>query len=122
MWEADISYLPVNLIIMTIWKNKRGKELRKRLMEGEYHMAFDKNKMRAVLIQQEGEQIAGFRDLIVRGPVNNVESFDGFIRSAIDQVRSGNSVRNLLDYSSVPQMQNSGAFELKTASFEAIER
>lgn len=67
-------------------------------------------------------QIAGFRDLIVRGPVNNVESFDGFIRSAIDQVRSGNSVRNLLDYSSVPQMQNSGAFELKTASFEAIER
>lgn len=54
--------MPVNLIIMTIWKNKREKEIRKRLMEGEYHMAFDKNKMRAVLIQREGEQIAGFRE------------------------------------------------------------
>ena len=65
------------------------------------------------------DQIGGFYDLIVRGPVNNVESFDGFMKSAAEQIRSGRSVKNYLDLNTA-EVQHS--FELKTASFEAIER
>lgn len=67
-------------------------------------------------------QIGGLRDLIVKGPMNNVESFDGFIRSAVDQIRSGSYVKNLLDRNSIPQIQGADSFELKSTSFEAIER
>lgn len=67
-------------------------------------------------------QIGGLRDLIVKGPMNNVESFDGFIRSAVDQIRSGSYVKNLLDRNLIPQIQGADSFELKSTSFEAIER
>ena len=67
-------------------------------------------------------QIADFRDIIVKGPMNNVESFDGFIKSAVEQIRSGVYVRNLLDMEAVNQLKNTSSFELKSTSFEAIER
>lgn len=67
-------------------------------------------------------QLADFRDVIVRGPMNNVESFDGFIKSAIEQIRSGVYVRNMLDMKAVNQLQTSNSFELISTSFEAVER
>lgn len=67
-------------------------------------------------------QVSSFRDIIVRGPMNNVESFDGFIRSAAEQIRSGSYVRNLLDVESIPQTDGGFAFELQSTAFEAIER
>ena len=68
-------------------------------------------------------QISDFRDIIVRGPMNNVESFDGFIKSAVEQIRSGVYIRNLLDMDSVnSQHQMKTSFELDSTPFEAIER
>ena len=67
-------------------------------------------------------QIGDFRNLILRGPVNNVESFDGFIKSAVDQIRSGSYIRNYLDRRSIPELNAATSFELQSTSFEAIER
>lgn len=59
-------------------------------------------------------QMTQFRDLIVRGPINSVESFDGYIRSAIDQVRSGKYVKNYLDMNNLKVTSD---FTLKGASY-----
>ena len=60
-------------------------------------------------------QMAQFSNLIVRGPVNCVESFDGFVQSVIDQVRSGKHVRNYLD---MDNQNLSNDYTLKAASYE----
>ena len=60
-------------------------------------------------------QMAQFSNLIVRGPVNCVESFDGFVQSVIDQVRSGKHVRNYLD---MDNLNLSNDYSLKAASYE----
>ena len=68
-------------------------------------------------------QLADFRNMIAKGPMNNVESFDGFMKSIVEQIRSGAYVRNLLDMDSVNnEYQMSASFELNSAAFEAIER
>ena len=59
-------------------------------------------------------QMTQFRDLIVRGPINSVESFDGYIRSAIDQIRSGKYVKNYLDMNNLKVTSD---FTLKGASY-----
>ena len=59
-------------------------------------------------------QMAQFSNLIVRGPVNCVESFDGFIQSVIDQVRSGSHARNYLD---MDNLNITNDFTLKAASY-----
>jgi hypothetical protein len=61
-------------------------------------------------------QMAQFRDLIVRGPINSVESFDGYIRSAVDQIRSGKYIRNYLDMNNLKVTSD---FTLKGASYSA---
>ena len=61
-------------------------------------------------------QMAQFSNLIVRGPINSVETFDGFIRSAIDQIRSGKYYKNYLDMSN---LQVTSDFTLKAASYNA---
>jgi hypothetical protein len=61
-------------------------------------------------------QMAQFSNLIVRGPINCVETFDGFIRSAIDQIRSGKYYKNYLDMSN---LQVTSDFTLKAASYNA---
>ena len=61
-------------------------------------------------------QIAKFRDMMLRGPVNCVESFDGYVRSSIDQIRSGKYYKNYLDMSN---LKLSNDFTLKSASFNA---
>ena len=59
-------------------------------------------------------QMAQFSNLIVRGPVNCVESFDGFVQSVIDQVRSGAHARNYLD---MDNLKITSDFTLKAASY-----
>lgn len=61
-------------------------------------------------------QMASFRDLIVRGPINNVESFDGFVRSVIDQVRSGKYYKNYLD---LDNLQVTSDYTIRSAAFDA---
>jgi hypothetical protein len=61
-------------------------------------------------------QMAQFSNLIVRGPINCVETFDGFVRSAIDQIRSGKYYKNYLDMSNLQVTSN---FTLKGASYNA---
>ena len=61
-------------------------------------------------------QMTQFRDMIVRGPLNNVESFDGYIRSAIDQIRSGKYIKNYLDMNNLKVTSD---FTLKGASYSA---
>jgi hypothetical protein len=77
----------------------------------------------ALLPQEEDEdeddtvsmsQMAQFRDLIVRGPINSVESFDGYIRSVIDQVRSGKNIKNYLD---MDNLNVTSDFTTKGASY-----
>ena len=59
-------------------------------------------------------QMAQFSNLIVRGPINCVESFDGFVQSVIDQVRSGKYYTNYLDMNN---LQVTSDFTLKAASY-----
>ena len=59
-------------------------------------------------------QMAQLSNLLVRGPINCVESFDGYMRSAIDQVRSGNHVRNYLN---MDNLQVTSDYTLKGASY-----
>lgn len=61
-------------------------------------------------------QMAQFYNLIVRGPINCVESFDGYVRSAIDQIRSGKYIRNYLDMN---DLKVTSDFTLKVASYNA---
>jgi hypothetical protein len=61
-------------------------------------------------------QMAQFSNLIVRGPVNCVESFDGFVQSVVDQVRSGNHVRNYLDMN---DLKVTSDYTLMGASYNA---
>ena len=61
-------------------------------------------------------QMAQFSNLIVRGPMNSVETFDGFIRSTIDKIRSNNNSKNYLDMSN---LQVTSDFTLKSASYNA---
>lgn len=69
-------------------------------------------------------QIGRFHDLIVRGPENNVESFDGFIRSAAELVRSGRYIKNYLNYKNLPvnEIEMIDRPDLDATEFEAIER
>ena len=61
-------------------------------------------------------QMAQFSNLIVRGPMNCVETFDGFIRSTIDKVRSTKNYRNYLDMNN---LKVTSEFTLKSASYSA---
>lgn len=61
-------------------------------------------------------QLGYFANLVVRGPMNNVESFDGFLRSTIDQARSVSHCRNYLD---MDNLKTTSDFQLKAATFDA---
>ena len=61
-------------------------------------------------------QMAQFSNMIVRGPRNSVETFDGFIRSTIDEIRSGKNYKNYLDMS---KLQVTSGYTLKGASYNA---
>lgn len=69
-------------------------------------------------------QIGQFHNLIVRGPVNNVETFDGFIRSAAELARSGRYIKNYLDLNALPvnEFQMIPYNGLESTGFEAVER
>ena len=58
-------------------------------------------------------QMAQFSNMIVRGPINCVETFDGFIQSAVEQIRSGKYYTNYLD---MKNLQVTSDFTLKGAS------
>ena len=59
-------------------------------------------------------QMAQFSQMMVRGPINKVESFDGYIKSAIEQIRSGKYYKNYLDMSNLKVTSD---FTLKGASY-----
>lgn len=59
-------------------------------------------------------QMAQFSNMIVRGPINKVESFDGYIKSVIELVRSGKYYRNYLDMNNLKVTSD---FTLKGASY-----
>ena len=61
-------------------------------------------------------QMAQFSNMIVRGPINCVETFDGFIQSAVEQIRSGKYYTNYLD---MKNLQVTSDFTLKGASHSA---
>ena len=61
-------------------------------------------------------QMAQFSNMIVRGPINCVETFDGFIQSAVEQIRSGKYYTNYLD---MKNLQVTSDFTLKGASHNA---
>ena len=61
-------------------------------------------------------QMAQFSNMIVRGPINCVETFDGFIQSAVEQIRSGEYYTNYLD---MKNLQVTSDFTLKGASHNA---
>ena len=61
-------------------------------------------------------QMAQFSNMIARGPVNCVETFDGFIKSTIEQIRSGKNAKNYLDMNNLKVTSN---FTLKAASYNA---
>ena len=58
-------------------------------------------------------QMAQFSNMIVRGPINCVETFDGFIQSAVEQIRSGKYYKNYLDMNN---LQVTSDFTLKGVS------
>ena len=62
-------------------------------------------------------QMAQFSNLIVRGPRNSVETFDGFIRSTIAEVRSGKHAKNYLDMNN---LQLTSDFTLKSATYSTV--
>ena len=59
-------------------------------------------------------QMAQFSNMIVRGPINKVESFDGYIKSVIELVRSGKYYKNYLDMNNLKVTSD---FTLKGASY-----
>ena len=61
-------------------------------------------------------QINSFASLIVRGPMNKVESFEGFLKSSIEQARSGKYCRNYLDMNN---LKITSDFQLQAASYDA---
>jgi NAD+ synthase (glutamine-hydrolysing) len=61
-------------------------------------------------------QFNSFADIIVRGPMNMVESFEGFLQSSVDQARSGRYCRNYLDMNNLKVTSD---FTLKGASYSA---
>lgn len=64
-------------------------------------------------------QMAHLSHLLVKGPINHVETFEGFMQSTVEQVRGTRYIRNYLD---LDNCKVSNDFELKSASFEAIAR
>ena len=59
-------------------------------------------------------QMAQFSKMMVRGPINKVESFDGYVKSAIEQIRSGKYYKNYLD---MDNLKVTSDFTLKGASY-----
>jgi hypothetical protein len=60
-------------------------------------------------------QMAQFSEMMVRGPINKVESFDGYIKSAIELIRSGKYYHNYLDMNNLKVTSD---FTLKGASYD----
>ena len=61
-------------------------------------------------------QFNSFADIIVRGPMNMVESFAGFLQSSVEQARSGKYCRNYLDMNN---LKITSDFQMKAASYDA---